>query len=77
MSHDTKDMSPEVEQMEQASSYIEGTSRFDDHALAHRGTILMEEERSLGVWPTAKLHWRALLICTFCLYNFQSPITDV
>ncbi|KAH7389117.1 general substrate transporter [Cadophora sp. MPI-SDFR-AT-0126] len=64
MSHDTKDMSPEVEQMEQAPSYVESTSRFDDHALAQRGTIMMEEERSLGVWETTKLHWRALLICT-------------
>jgi hypothetical protein len=27
------------------------------------GPAIIEEERHLGVWATAKLHWRALLIC--------------
>ena len=30
---------------------------------AHHGALIVEEERHLGLVASAKLHWRALLIC--------------
>jgi hypothetical protein len=38
-------------------------NRYYDDAAAQRGAAILEEERTLGVWQSAKLHWRALLIC--------------
>lgn len=39
------------------------TDRYCDDAAAQRGALILEEERTLSVWQSAKLHWRALLIC--------------
>jgi hypothetical protein len=41
--------------------HLESVSQ--DDAAAQRGAAILEEERDLGVWQSAKLHWRALLIC--------------
>lgn len=54
--------SAQVVQMESLVPHLE--CQYSNDALAQRGAILMEEEISLSVWQTAKLHWRALLICT-------------
>lgn len=40
------------------------TDRYCDDAAAQRGALILEEERTLSVWQSAKLHWRALLICS-------------
>jgi hypothetical protein len=41
---------------------VEDASFYSDE-VAHRGALILEEERHLGVWASVKLHRRALLIC--------------
>ena len=36
---------------------------------AHHGALIVEEERHLGLVASAKLHWRALLICARTLLS--------
>lgn len=44
------------------AKHIEAVGDYSEDA-AHRGQLLFEEERHLGVLATAKLHHRALLTC--------------
>lgn len=41
---------------------VEDASFYSDEA-AHRGALILEEERHLVVWASVKLHRRPLLIC--------------
>jgi hypothetical protein len=46
------------------SDSTEDVSNYSDET-AHRGALIEEEERHLGLLASAKLHWRALLICAY------------
>jgi hypothetical protein len=55
-----KDMESEKAHVESVS--VEDASLYSDEA-AHRGALILEEERHLGVWASVKLHRQPLLIC--------------
>jgi hypothetical protein len=55
-----KDMESKKSHVEIASA--EDAPLYSDEA-AHRGALILEEERHLGVWASVKLHRRPLLIC--------------
>ena len=55
-----KDMESEKAHVESVS--VEDATFYSDE-VAHRGALILEEERHLGVWPSVKLHRRPLLIC--------------
>jgi hypothetical protein len=44
---------------------------------AQRGAAILEEENQMSLWYNAKLHWRALLICSSpVLATTSQHITD-
>jgi hypothetical protein len=45
-----------------ATKHVEAVADYNEDT-AHRGQLLFDEERHLGVLATAKLHHRALLTC--------------
>ena len=58
-------MKSEATHME--STDISGTGENIDYAdelVAERGAVILAEERTLSLWQTTELHWRALLICS-------------
>ena len=63
MSH--KEMESEKIQVENTST--DSVSLYCEED-AHRGALLLEQERRLGVWESVKLHRRPLLICKL-VYN--------
>jgi hypothetical protein len=38
--------------------------RYSSEVDAQRGAAILEEENQMPLWYNAKLHWRALLICS-------------
>ena len=52
----------ELEKVHVERTSAEDASLYSD-AAAHRGALILEEERHLGVWESVKLHRRPLLIC--------------
>ena len=62
-----KEMESEKVQVEDAS--VDNDSLYSE-TNAHRGALLLEEERHLGVWESAKLHRRPLLICKEACVHF-------
>jgi hypothetical protein len=61
------DMKSEAFHVESLSDDNDGSFYSDD--AAHRGALIVEEERHLSLWASAKAHWRALLICEQALSN--------
>ncbi len=55
-----------LEDQKTAATHLESTSHdVGDYneVDADRGASILEEEKHLSLWHTAKLHWRALFIC--------------
>lgn len=58
-------------------SYNGDSNVYYEEAAAARGAVLLEEEKHLGVWHSAKLHWRALLICKSSPVLYLTMLTEV
>jgi hypothetical protein len=62
-------MAGAVKEVKIATEYIENMStgedalKYSEETAAMRGALILEEESRLSLWCTAKLHWRALMIC--------------
>jgi len=59
--------SKEVNAVHLESVAAHDNGRYSNEADAQRGAAILEEENQLSLWYNAKLHWRALLICSFLL----------
>ena len=46
--------------------------RYSSEVDAQRGAAILEEENQLSLWYNAKLHWRALLICSSPSLHYQN-----
>ena len=61
---DTRQDSKEVDVVHLESVATHDNGRFSSEADAQRGAEILEQENQLSLWYNAKLHWRALLICS-------------
>ena len=66
MAHSFDEGKPEVNHSEvrMSPSSTGDAMDYTDATLVDRGAWLLQQEQDLGVWQTAKIHWRALLVCT-------------
>ncbi|KAF4629180.1 hypothetical protein G7Y89_g8966 [Cudoniella acicularis] len=63
---DTKAATIHLESMQ-----VDNATQYMDDVAAHRGELIVEEERNMGLAQTAKTHWRAL---TFCCVSFTAGL---
>jgi hypothetical protein len=78
MTNSFEDMKPATAfHMESVSANSDGTNYAED-SLTERGALLLEEERHLSIWQSAKIHWRSLLICasSFILENLSITLAN-
>ncbi|KAH8652630.1 general substrate transporter [Tricladium varicosporioides] len=52
-------------------TFDDGSTPYNNGAAADRGALIVEAERDIELWQTAKTHWRALL---FCCVSFTSGL---
>jgi hypothetical protein len=68
--------SKEVKTVHLESVAAHDNGRYSSEADAARGAAILEEENQFSLWYNAKLHWRALLICSFPPLSFPQHLTD-